>query len=107
MPVVTIKVTLDEAQAKRLERDRGTIPRATFLRAAWLRGREQQPTKPALVLTREEAAAIYDIINELSGFNPENVFAWDGTDSLDDAPTRASAKLYKAVGRSVPEGCKT
>ena len=61
-------------------------------------------TAPCLVLTLAEAKALYGLIETLSGYNPENVFAWDGTDSLDDDTTRAAAKLYAACGAKVPRG---
>jgi hypothetical protein len=63
-------------------------------------------SQEGLNLTKEEATGIYEIICQLSGWNPENVFAWDGTDSLDHTVTRATAKLYKAVGKPVPKSCR-
>jgi len=54
-------------------------------------------------LTKEECEALHDLIGMLSGHNPENVFAWDGTDSLEDPTTSACVKVYKAVGASVPK----
>lgn len=50
--------------------------------------------------TTEECRALYDTIDELSGFNPGNVFAWDETDDIEFAVVRAHAKLYVAAGRS-------
>ena len=63
-------------------------------------------TAIALVLTQEEAGAILEIIDQLSGGSPENVFAWDGSDSLSDPTTRAAAKLFVAVGQDVPAECR-
>lgn len=61
--------------------------------------------EPATVVmfTDEELRAIYALIEQLSGFNPESVFAWDGTDSCEDPTTSAMAKLFEATGHSVPE----
>lgn len=53
-----------------------------------------------VTFTAEEAAAIEELIDSLSGGNPENAFAHDGSDSLDDVQTRAIAKLYKAADRN-------
>lgn len=55
-------------------------------------------------LSKDECKALYDLIDGLSGCNPENVFAWDGSDSLDDPTTSACVKIYKMVGRGVPKG---
>lgn len=55
-------------------------------------------------LTVEECKAVHDLIGALSGHNPEYVFAWDGTDSLEHPETSACVKIYKAAGRKVPEG---
>jgi hypothetical protein len=57
-----------------------------------------------VTLTAEEARALFDIIDQLAGGNPESVFAWDGTDSPFDPTSRAAAKLFVAVGRPVPKG---
>ena len=75
------------------------------LRDACLRAKKTQE-ESWLTLSSGEAAALFDIIDQLSGFSPENVFAWDGSDSLEDTTTRAAAKLFKAAGRSVPEECR-
>lgn len=48
--------------------------------------------------TTEECREIAEIVASLSGSNPENVFAHDGTDSLDDVVIRAFVKLYKEAG---------
>ena len=55
-----------------------------------------------ITLTAEECKALHELIDQLSGGNPENVFAWDGTDDLADATTRAAAKVFMAAGRDVP-----
>lgn len=39
MPTVYVKVGLNEEQSKLLDKDRGVIPRATFLLDFWLRHR--------------------------------------------------------------------
>lgn len=59
----------------------------------------RESTKKDLLLTIEEAEAIVGIIDGLSGGNPENVFANDGTDTMEDVTTRTFAKLYMAVGK--------
>lgn len=53
-------------------------------------------------LTVAEARAIYDLIDSLSGGNPENFFTWDGSDTLEDAATRAMVKVFRCAGREVP-----
>ena len=53
-----------------------------------------------VTFTTEEAKALFDLIDGFSGGNPENAFANDGTDALDDVTTRAIAKLYAAAGRA-------
>jgi len=55
-----------------------------------------------LSLTREEAKAVHEIIDQLSGGNPQNVFAWDGTDNLENPTTRAMAKIYLMAGEKIP-----
>lgn len=54
-------------------------------------------------LTKEECEGIYEIIDILSGYNAGNAFVWDGTDDPNDPGTRAVAKIFKAIGREVPE----
>jgi len=54
-------------------------------------------------LTKEEASAVFDWLDSLSGCSPENIFAWDGTDSMDDPSTSAAYKIFKACKRGVPE----
>jgi len=39
----------------------------------------------------------------LSGYNPENVFSWDGTDSLKEPTISACVKVYRAAGQRVPD----
>lgn len=62
--------------------------------------------KPVVAFTRQEANAIYDLIDSLSGGNPENGFANDGTDDPENAYTRALAKLFLATGHKVPKTCE-
>jgi hypothetical protein len=59
-------------------------------------------SEPVVSLTKEECHAIFELIDQLSGGNPENAFANDGSDSMDDPTTPACVKIYKACGRSVP-----
>lgn len=56
-----------------------------------------------VTLTTEECKAIYELMGDLSGCNPEYVFAWDGTDDPNCVITRAAAKLYKAAGKRIPK----
>lgn len=53
-------------------------------------------------LTTAEMCALYDLIAELTGGNPENVFAWDGTDDIAEPRISAMVKVFRANGRSVP-----
>lgn len=55
-----------------------------------------------LSFSPEEAESVYELINMLSGNNAENVFAWDGSDTLEDVQTKAMAKLFRACGRPLP-----
>lgn len=48
--------------------------------------------------TTEELQALYELIDQLSGGNPGNVFAHDGSDSLEDLTTSTAVKLYWATG---------
>lgn len=56
-------------------------------------------------LTTEEVAALVGVLDMLTGGSPENVFMWDGTDSMDNPMTRAWVKVFQAAGRDVPESC--
>lgn len=60
-------------------------------------------SQESVVLNAREAKEIYSLISELSGHNPENVFAWDGSDSLEDPYISACVKIYRAVGARVPD----
>ena len=53
-----------------------------------------------ITLTRAEAEELYELIDALSGFNPENVFAWDGTDE-----ENIHSKLYSFLGHKIPQSC--
>lgn len=59
--------------------------------------------KQEITFTKEEVKSIYDLIVMLSGYSAENCFAWDGTDTLEDASTSAFYKIFKICGRKVPE----
>jgi hypothetical protein len=54
-------------------------------------------------LTKEEAEAVFEWLDGLTGCSPENVFVWDGTDSLNDPSISAAYKIFKACKRHVPE----
>lgn len=56
-----------------------------------------------ITLTKEECKGVHETIMQLSGHNPENVFHWDGSDSLLDPATSAFAKIYLITGNPVPE----
>lgn len=62
------------------------------------------PGPQKVELTNEEAVALYRLLDELSGGNAANVFAWDGSDNLSSPTTSACAKVLKAAGRDIPEG---
>ena len=63
-------------------------------------------TETVVAFTLEEAEAIYDLICNLSGGNPEYAFGWGSGDTLDNVHDRACAKLYKACGKRVPKSCE-
>jgi hypothetical protein len=63
----------------------------------WLENTEHHMKR---CLTTEECRALYDLLEQLSGHSPENVFALDGTDSMEDITTRACVKLFCAAGRT-------
>lgn len=54
-------------------------------------------------LTKAECQSVYNVIGMLSGGNPENVFAWNGEDSISDAEVSAFAKIFHAIGERVPD----
>ena len=53
-------------------------------------------------LTKAECQAIHEIIDQLSGSNPEYIFAWDGTDDINAPIISAAVKIYRLAGYSVP-----
>ena len=59
-----------------------------------------------ITFTHEECQAMYELIDQLSGGNAENVFLWDCTDSLADPTISAAAKLYTAAKAGVPDNLK-
>lgn len=64
-------------------------------------------TRPeSVTLSRAECEALHELISQLSGHNPENVFAWDGSDDISDPSTIACVKVFLAAGRSVPESMR-
>lgn len=58
-----------------------------------------------VTFTEEECRALLEGIGE-AGVRLENGFAWDGTDDPEDPGLRALAKLFRAVGREVPESMR-
>jgi hypothetical protein len=57
----------------------------------------------AVTLSKEECAAIHELIGQLSGHNPENVFSHDGDNDPNEPMMSACAKIYNASGHSIPE----
>jgi len=62
--------------------------------------------KDVAVFSPAECEALYEIIDAFSGGNASSAFAWDGTDSMDDPYISSMVKIFKAVGRKVPESCE-
>jgi len=58
---------------------------------------------PEVGLTKEEAKAIFEWADGMTGCSPENVFCWDGTDSMEEVNDRAAYKIFKACGRTTPD----
>lgn len=56
-----------------------------------------------MTITLSEAKALYETLDETTGGNADNVFAWDGSDSPSDPGLSAWAKVFIAAGRPVPE----
>jgi len=56
-----------------------------------------------ITFTKGECEIILTIISQLSDGYPENIFAWDGTDSIRDSIIYVAAKLYRAAGERVPK----
>lgn len=65
-----------------------------------------QEISRSVILTLPEASAFYGLINTLSGGNPSGVFAWDGTDDLNDPTTSVMAKIFDALGQEIPENLR-
>ena len=59
-------------------------------------------TSDGVFLTKEECLALYELIDQLSGFNASSVFAWDGSDSVKSTTTAACAKVFLLAGREIP-----
>jgi hypothetical protein len=59
-----------------------------------------------VTLSEAECKALFDLISDLSGHNPENVFAWNGADDPKDPQCSACAKVYQAAGRRVPDNLR-
>ena len=56
-----------------------------------------------VTFTKEEVAAVFELIDQLSGGNPASGFSWDGKDDPKEPTTSALVKIFKSVGRDVPE----
>ena len=56
-----------------------------------------------ITLNKAEAEAVFELIDQMSGGNPENGFSWDGTDDMSNPTTSALFKIFKECGRNVPE----
>lgn len=57
----------------------------------------------SVTLNTEECKAIHELIDQLSGGNPENAFSHDGDNDPTCSMMSACAKVYNAAGRSIPE----
>lgn len=55
-----------------------------------------------IILTENECKALHGLIDGMSGGNPENVFAWDGTDDMNEPVIAAAAKIYQNAGEKTP-----
>lgn len=53
-------------------------------------------------LNEAECREIYDLIDQLSGCNPDRVFAWNGSDDPAEPYSSALAKIYTAAGQMIP-----
>lgn len=60
-----------------------------------------EPTE--ITLTVAECRALYELIDQLSGFNAENVFGGEDVVDASDPTTSACIKVFRAAGRDVPE----
>lgn len=58
-------------------------------------------------LTNEECGALYDLINDLSGGNAENVFTWDEPNDLSHPWVSACAKVFVEADRAIPDNLKS
>ncbi len=56
------------------------------------------------VLDEEEAKAVYEVMDQLSGGNPGGIFNWGGLDDPAHPQTSAFVKIYKLAGKPVPNG---
>jgi len=56
---------------------------------------------PMVTLSTEECKAIHELIDQLSGGNPESVFTWED-DSLHDPICAACVKIYREAGEPTP-----
>ncbi len=54
-----------------------------------------------ITLNKEEAEAVYELIEELAGNGPENIFA--GEDTLYHPLVSACAKIFSLAGKFVPD----
>lgn len=57
---------------------------------------------PGAALTIAESRSVCERIDQLSGGNADSIFAWDGTDNLNDPTTSGAHKLFTAAGRATP-----
>jgi hypothetical protein len=59
-----------------------------------------------VTFTKDEVKEIYEWIDAMSGGNPENGFMWDGTDDPKHPQISALVKVFKCIGRRIPESCE-
>lgn len=53
--------------------------------------------------SEEECYELFQMIDDATGGNACDVFAWDGTDDPEDTWVKAAVKLFKACGQNVPD----
>lgn len=53
--------------------------------------------------TGSECFALLQMLEDTTGGNASDVFAWDGTDDPEEPWVKAAVKLFKACNRQVPD----
>lgn len=60
------------------------------------------PKKKTITLDEDECAAVYSIVDMLSGGNASNVFNWEDDDPK-EVENIAFAKIFKMAGAKIPK----